>query len=59
MVDHTPIGDQFVLPGAERITTANAPRQNNRPHGAKRQPPGDLPLFGDAHLQIEMFGGVR
>jgi hypothetical protein len=55
MVEQTPVGDQYVLPGAERITTANAPRCDTRPRRAKQLPPGGLPLFADAHLQIEMF----
>lgn len=55
-LDHTPIGLQQVLPGAERDTAALAKKLASEPlKPGKPQLPCDEGLFGDAHKQMEMF----
>jgi hypothetical protein len=56
MIEQTPIGPQYVIPGAEKATSATmAQRRANEPLRAKvaQKPIGGL--FGDEHKQLSLW----
>lgn len=59
-LDRTPIGDQHVIPGAEKATDATmAQRRANAPLRPTRI---QLPiggLFGDTHTQTDLIDAIR
>lgn len=59
--DHTPIGDQGVIPGAEKASTAVLlQRRANAPlRPARWQRPCDEGLFGDRHAQTDLIDQIR
>lgn len=55
MIDHTKIGPQHVLPGAERDLPGLARKLASEPlKASKPQLPCDHGLFGDEHLQLDL-----
>jgi hypothetical protein len=59
-IDQTPIGPQYVIPGAERVGDgAQAQRKANAPMRAKapQKPAGGL--FGDAAKQVDLLDLLR
>lgn len=56
MIEQTPIGQQHVLPGAERDPAGLARKLAQAPlRPRKAQEPCDVGLFSDAHKQEELF----
>ncbi len=56
MIEQTPIGPQYVIPGAEKATSASmAQRRADEPLRAKvaQKPIGGL--FGDEHKQLSLW----
>jgi hypothetical protein len=60
MIDHTPAGPQYVIPGAERVGDGTlAQRRADAPlrPTAPQKPPGGM--FGDAPAQIDLIDVLR
>jgi hypothetical protein len=61
VIEQTPIGPQYVLPGAERITDSELARKRAetrlRPTVAQR--PCDVGLFGDTAAQSDLVDRAR
>jgi hypothetical protein len=60
-IEQTPIGPQYVLPGAERITDSELARKRaeNRLRPVKAQSPCDIGLFSDAAAQSDLVDRAR
>lgn len=60
-VDRTPIGDQFVIPGAERVGDGELAKRKaeQRLQPAKPQKPCDHGLFSDAAAQVDLMDLLR
>ena len=60
MIDHTPIGDQHVIPGAERVGDATlSQRKADAPLRPTRVQMPIGGLFGDTHTQIDLIDMLR